>query len=193
MRTKERKICSKGFHRPRNHRSALTFAELMVVIVILGLMLSLAHMNFRQMLTEDNFQTQLQDFVSLMELAATSAAENGKRYEIIVNLDEQFYMFRQITTNDLQNVLEEEIIADRDFSTNCQVVYVLFDDYTEAYDGQVRLRVGPGGWQAGAKIVFYDSQQSDYSVIVNRINRTVKLVPGDPELLLPREDYEVIF
>ena len=59
-------------------------------------------------------------------MAATTAAQSDKRYEVIIDIPQQSYTLRQITTPDLSVVLEEEIIAQEDFGASCRVSYVLF-------------------------------------------------------------------
>ncbi|MCK4885786.1 MAG: hypothetical protein KAS96_00295, partial [Planctomycetes bacterium] len=80
-----------------------------------------------------------------------------------------------------------------EFTEKCMVIYVVFDDAVDTSDGIVHLRVGRSGWQAAAKIILIDDNNKEYSVIVNRIGRKVKLEEGDVALLLPKADYEVPF
>ena len=109
---------------------------------------------------------------------------------------EQGYTLRQITSTHLpSDVLEEEIIVKNDFSDNCRVVYVLFDDLTETDEDTIKafFRAGHAGWQAGGKIVLFDEEEQPYSVVVNRINRIVTLKEGDVEFLIPKRPDEVPF
>jgi hypothetical protein len=47
-----------------------------------------------------------------MQMAVSAAAESDRRYEVIIDLTEQSYLLRQITSPDLSEVLDEEIIAE---------------------------------------------------------------------------------
>ncbi|GAI98040.1 unnamed protein product, partial [marine sediment metagenome] len=113
-----------------------------------------------------------------------------------INIAEQSYMLRQITSTHLpSDVLEEEIIVNNDFSDNCRVVYVLFDDLVDTDEDHQKafFRAGRAGWQAGGKIVLLDENEQPYSVVVNRLSRIVTLQEGDVELLMPRRQDEVPF
>lgn len=170
-----------------------TLTELIVVVVIVSLFVLLAMGNLFGLLTRNTFRAQAQELVSTMQMAASAAAESDRRYEVIIDITEQGYMLRQITTPDLSQVLEEEIIVENDFGDNCLVAYVEFDDGDYTNEGIALFRAGHSGWQYGGKIVLLDSNGKDYSVVVNRINRIVTLEDGDVELLKPKTKDEVPF
>ena len=176
--------------------SAFTFTELIAVVIIMAFVLMLAMTNPFALLGRQRFKVQLGDFVSTMQMAASAAAESDRRYEVIIDLTEQANMLRQITSTHLpSDVLEEEIIAENDFSDNCRVVYVLFDDLVETDEDHQKafFRAGHAGWQAGGKIVLLDDGQRPYSVVVNRLSRIITLKEGDVGLLLPRRKDEMLF
>jgi hypothetical protein len=105
-------------------------------------------------------------------------------------------MLRRITSPQLpSDVLEEEIVAQKDFGENCRIVYVLFDDLvsTDEEHQKAFFRAGHAGWQAGGKIVLLDGDEQPYSVVVNRMSRIVTLRKGDVELLMPKRQDEVPF
>jgi type II secretory pathway pseudopilin PulG len=185
--------CIRRAARLRVH--GFTVTELVIVILILSLFVLLAVMNFSGLLSKNTFKLQINDFVSTMQMAASAAAESDRRYEVIIDLTEQSYTLRQITNPDLFEVLEEEVIATNDFGSDCQAVYVLFDDLMETdEDHQIaKFRAGHAGWQYGGKVVFLDENEQPYSVIVNRMNRVVRLQKGDVELLMPKAKDEVFF
>jgi competence protein ComGC len=172
-----------------------TVTELVVVILILSLFVILAVMNFSGLLSKNTFKLQINDFVSTMQMAASAAAESDRRYEVIIDLTEQSYTLRQITNPDLFEVLEEEIIATNDFGSDCQVIYVLFDDLMETdEDHQIaKFRAGHAGWQYGGKVVFLDEREQPYTVIVNRMSRVVRLQKGDVGILMPKAKDDVFF
>ncbi|MBA7677558.1 hypothetical protein ES703_85816 [subsurface metagenome] len=134
-----------------NANLGFTLTELIVVVLIVSLFVLLVVTNLFGLLRKNTFRAQVQEFVSTMQMAASAAAESDRRYEVIIDIAEQSYTLRQITTPDLSQVLEEEIIIENDFSNNCSVVYVLFDDLTETdEDYQIaKFRAGHAGWQAG--------------------------------------------
>jgi Tfp pilus assembly protein FimT len=168
-------------------------AELMVVLVVLALLVLLAQMHLLGLLRKNTFKAQVQELVSAMRMAASAAAESNRRYEVIVDLTEQSFLLRQITSPDLSQVLEEEIIIEDDFSNSCRVVYVEFDDGDYTNEGRAKFRAGHSGWQYGGKIVLLDEAERPYSVVVNRLNGIVRLEEGDVRLLVPKTKEEVPF
>jgi len=176
----------------RRH-SAFTMTELIVVLVMISLIALLAQMNFFSLLTKNTFRVQAQELISAMQMAASAAAESGKRYEVIIDMTEQTYVLREITSSDLSEVLDEEIIVSNEFSNNCQAAYVLFDDGDFANEGRAKFRVGHSGWQYGGRIVLLDKNEKPYSVVVNRLNRIVTLQDDEAALLLPKRPDEMLF
>ena len=173
--------------------SAFTFTELIAVVIIMAFVLMLAMTNPFALLGRQRFKARLGDFVSTMQMAATAAAESNRRFEVIIDFTEQSYMRREITSPDLSEVLEEEIIADSDFSERCYAAYVLFDDDDYTNEGVAKFRAGHAGWQYGGKIVFLDEDDQAYSVVVNRLSRAVSLEAGDVEIQVPKRADEVPF
>lgn len=178
---------------PSRRYSAFTLAESMVVIVLVSLFVAMAVVSFGGALRRNTFKGQAQEFVSAMQMVASAAAESDRRYEVIIDPTEQNYLLRQITTPELSEVLEEEIIVINDFGESCRVSYIEFDDGEYVSDGWAKFRVGQSGWQYGGKIVLLDRDLQPYSVVVNRISRAISLQVGDVELLKPKAEYEVPF
>jgi len=181
-------------HSPARWRiHGLTLTELIVVIVIISLFVLLAQVNLFGSLRKNTFRAQVQDLVSTIQMAAVAAAESNRRYELIIDPTQQNYILREITSPDLSQVLEEEIIVENYFSDNCRVVYIEFDDGEAVNNGWAKFRAGHSGWQYGGKIVLVDEKEQPYSVVINRINRIVSLKEGDVKLLEPKAQEEVPF
>lgn len=172
---------------------AFTLTEMIIVVVMVSLFILMAVTNLFGLLAKNTFKAQAQDFVSTMQMAASAAAQSDRRYEVIIDLSEQNYILRQITTPDLSQVLEEEIIVENDFTDNCVVAYVLFDDADYTNQGRAKFRAARSGWQYGGSIVLLDENQQPYSVVVNRINRIVALKKGEVELLEPKSPDDIPF
>ena len=177
-----------------------TLTEAIVAVVVISLLVLLSQMRLLSLLRKNKFKAQAQELVSTMQMAVRGAAESDRRYEVIIDLTEQSYLLRQITSPDLSQVLEEEIIVNNDFSDNCWVAYVLFDDVDysledESYtnEGQAKFRAGHAGWQYGGKIVLFDRNERPYSIVINRLNRIVTLKEGDVEILKPKAKEDVPF
>jgi type II secretory pathway pseudopilin PulG len=166
---------------------------MIVVLVMLSLMLAVAQPNMTGLFRKGGFKAQAEQLVSTMQKAARTAAETGRRYEVIIDLADQGYMLREIHGSVLSRDMEGEIIEDSYFNRNCWISYVEFDDYDFVNDTRAWFWVGPAGWQYGGKIVFLDQGDQPWSIVVNRINRNVRLVPGDMELLRPKTEDEMSF
>jgi len=193
----------KRSHEQRQSRiGAFTFAELLVVLVVVSLFVLMAQIHLFGLLRKNTFKAQVQEFVETMQMAVSAAAETGRRYEVTIDLDEQSYTLREYIVPELQaDDAEEEIILQNNFAENCRVVHVLFDDLTET-DEQYRVanfRVGRTGWQSGGKVVLLDISDGDdgqwqpYSVVVSRLSRIVRLEKGDVQLLKPKTRNELPF
>ncbi len=180
-------------HKAHCQYSGFTLTELVIVLVILSLFVMLAQMHLLGLLRKNTFKAQVQELISTMRMATTAAAESDRRYEVIIDLAEQSFLLRQITSPDLSQVLEEEVIIADSFSNNCRVVYVEFDDGDYTNEGKAKFRAGHSGWQYGGKIVLLDENERPYSVVVNRLNRMIVLQEGDVPLLVPKTKDEVPF
>jgi Tfp pilus assembly protein FimT len=178
------------------HVQALTLVELLVVLSFISLLVLIAQVNLFDVLRRNTFKAQMQDFVSMMQMAASHAAESGHRYEMIINLADQTYLLRELTGSDLTaEVQEEQIITQGAFRGNCRVAYVEFDDgtYANTNEEKTKFRAGHAGWQYGGKVVFLDESEHPYAVVVNRVTPIVQLLEGDPPLMKPKSKEEVPF
>lgn len=178
---------------PRVCPRAFVLVEMIVIVSILALFVAMVQMSLFGTMRRSQFKSQVQGFVSALQMAASTAAESNRRYEMIIDLSEQTYLLREITSSDLAKVLDEEIILDGQFNRNCRVAYVEFDDGTFTNEGKAKFRVGHAGWHYGGKIVFLDESEQSHTVLVNRITPIVDLVDGDPALMTPKGKDEVPF
>lgn len=174
-------------------RGGFTLIEMIVVLSMLALFTMVAQVNLFGMLRRTEFSGQVQGFISTMQMAASAAAETGRRYEVIVDIGQQSYLLRQITSSNLADVKQEEIITEGQFGSNCRIVYVAFDDGEATNEGQAKFRAGRAGWQYGGKVVFRDNAEQLHTVAVGRLTPVVELIQGDPELMRPKARDEVPF
>ncbi len=170
-------------------------AEMIVVIAVLCLSTFVVILNTFDWFGRNTFKSKVQEFISVMQLAADTAAQSEKRYEIIIDITEQSYLLREVTVPDLDYFSEEQIIRQGYFNENCRVDYCIFDDLVSTNKDQqiAKFRVGHAGWQNGAKIVLFDRHDQPWSVLISRLTGIVSLEKGDVELLLPKEENEMSF
>ena len=181
---------------PRSNNNGYTMAELLVVLAIVSLFVLMAQIHLFGLLRKSTFRAQTQELVSTMQMAASAAAETGRRYEIMIDITEQGYGLKQITGSEINvdrpDETPGEIIVQNNLTENCRLVYVWFDDGIDSNTG-AWFRVGPSGWQNGGKIVLLDEKDQPYTIVVNRINRIVVLEEGNIELLEPKSKNDLPF
>lgn len=172
---------------------AFVLVEMIIIVSILALFVLLVQTNLFGTLRRSRFKANVQEFVSALQMAASAAAESSRRYEVIIDVSEQTYLLRQITSSNLADVLDEEIILDGQFNDTCRVAYVEFDDGTFTNEGKAKFRAGHAGWHYGGKVVFLDESEQPHSVLVSRITPIVEVVDGDQALMTPKGKDEVPF
>jgi len=179
-----------------NRKRGFTMAELLVVLAVVSLFVLMAQIHLFGLLRKNTFRAQTQELVSTMQMAASAAAETGKRYEVIIDIMEQSYGLKEIAGSEIYvdrpDETPGEIIVQNNLTENCQLVYVWFDDGIDT-NTRAWFRVGPSGWQNGGKIILLDEKDQPYTIVVNRINRIVALEEGDIELLEPKPKDELPF
>jgi len=188
-----KRICS-NYLRGRAKCGAV-LAEIIMVLFIIAMFTTMAMMNLTDVLSRNSFRGRADDLLKLFQMAATGAAETGKRYEIIINFNQNNYILREITTGlvSVEDIQEEEIIQTGEFSDRFQLSYVIFDDGTWTNEAPALFRVGKSGWQYGGKIVVADEDGQLYSIVVNRLGRMVNIIEGDVEILTAKSEDEVGF
>lgn len=174
------------------HR-AFTLAEAMVVIVIISLLIMIAATNLKGVITKNSFKAKSQGLISALEAAVTSAGQSNKRYEVIIDIPQQSYLLREISSSNLADVLDEEIITQEDFGYNCRISYVLFDDGQYTNEDKAKFRASRAGWQFGGIIVLIDSDGQSWSIVVDRMSNIVRLQEGEAQIVWPRSKDEVPF
>jgi prepilin-type N-terminal cleavage/methylation domain-containing protein len=172
---------------------AFTLAESMVVIVIVSLLILMASTNLKGVITKNSFKAKSQGLVSALEAAITSAGQSDKKYEVIIDIPQQSYLLREISSSNLADVLDEEIIAQEDFGNNCRISYVLFDDGQYTNEDKAKFRASRAGWQFGGIIVLIDSDGQAWSIVVDRLSNIVRLQEGEAQIIWPRSKDELPF
>lgn len=186
--------------RNRNQK-ALVFIELLVIIGIFGFLIAITTLNLTGTVGRSKFEREVSGFIGALQMAVNAAAESNRRYAVIIDIMENSYTFRQFASLELDIIPDEEAIMKTTlFSKNCLVEYVAFDDGVDTRDWgddmqelAAKFMAGHSGWQNGGKIVFLDLEGNQYSVIVNRLSRTIELKQGDVEILEPKDRKDVPF
>ncbi len=176
----------------RRFRKGFTMTEMVVVIVIISTFVTMAMLNLVGLFGRGSFKMQAQELADTMQMAARAAAQSNQRFEVIIDPVEQSYILREITGSNLAEVLEEEIITENFLNDDCIIEYIQFDDGEQTNQHRARFRAGRAGWAYGGKIVLWNGSEN-YSIVVNRMNRTVRLEEGDALLLTPKAPDEVPF
>lgn len=176
-------------------KAGAVLAEVIMVLFIISMITLIAMINLSGVLARDSFKSKAYDLVKLFQMAATSSAETGRRYEIIINFVQNSYVLREITTGlvAVEDIKEEEIIQTGQFSDRFQLYYVMFDDGDWTNEAPALFRVGKNGWQYGGKIVVTDEDGKEYSIVINRLSRMIDLFDGDAGILMPRSEDEMGF
>jgi Tfp pilus assembly protein FimT len=170
-------------------------AELMVVVFLLSMFVCLAVMNLSGVLSKNKFKDQIQSFVATMQMATNGAAQSSRRYEVIINMTDQDYILREISSDLTADILDDEVIVYNQFNENCKVIYIQFDDGADS-DGdfqEAKFRTGHAGWQYGGKIVIEDKDGNMYTVLIKRQNGIVELAEGNVDLYIPKSENEMFF
>ena len=175
--------------------SGAVLAEVVMVLLIISLFTAIAMINLSGALAVDSFKDRANDLVKLFQMAETSAAQTGKRYEIVIDFTQNGYLLREITTGlvAVEDILEEEIIQTGWFTDKFQLSYVMFDDGQWTNEAPALFRVGRTGWQYGGKIVVTDADGKQYSIVVNRLSRKTNIIEGDAIVLAPKSEDEMGF
>jgi len=174
-------------------QQGLTLTEMMIALSILALFILLANTAVLSRVQSYTFKSQIQDFISTLQMAVMSAGETGRRYEVIVDPVEQTYLLRQITTSDLADYLPEEVISEGEFGRACRVDRIVFDDGKSTTQERAKFRAGHRGWAYGGQIVFYDEDDRVFTVLVNRLNRRIEIMEGEVALLSPKSSEDLPF
>jgi len=181
--------------RNKTSRCGAVLAEVIMVLFIISLFTVMVMINLGGALAKDSFKSRADKLVRLFQMAATSAAETGKRYEIIIDFTQYTYTLREITTGlvAVEDILQEEIIETGEFTERFQPAYVLFDDGDWTNSAPALFRVGKFGWQYGGKISLLDESGNEYTLVINRLSRMIELYEGDVEITASRTSEEMGF
>ena len=90
--------------------SAFVLTELIVVLVIISLMTMIAMLTITPLFGRTKFKRQAREFINILQLTQSSAAESDRRYAVALDFDEQTYTLRQFMTLDYERIVEDELV-----------------------------------------------------------------------------------
>ncbi len=178
--------------RQPNH-NGFVLSEMVVVVFIVAMFALLAMLNLSGMIGASSFKNQAHELSNALKMAVNAAAQSDRKYELILDFTEKTYLLREITSTLDAEILEDEIILTGQFNDDFQLSYVMFDDGVFANEGKAFFRCSRNGWQATGKIVLLDSEANEYTILINKLNRQIKLFNGDVDFLEPKSKDEMQF
>ena len=185
-------------------KDGFTLIETIIVLGILSLLTGLAMVNFMGKAGKSSFKKEAMEIVNTLKIAQNAAAQSDRRYIVMFDFIEQTYTMKEIRTlDDFFLIVEEdegETISETQLSERCMIEYIIFDNLKEDtrnsgdLEDQAQLKTyfvaGRSGWQNGGKIGLTDTDGNEYSIIVNRMSKSIILEEGDidPYFLEPKEN-----
>jgi hypothetical protein len=175
--------------------------ELLMVVAIIGLIAGISAIAFGAMWGNQKFERPVHKLVNTFQMAQTAAAESGRRYEVVIDLDVHGYLLREFDEyRNLEFAMNEDdpaIIKRVFFNEEVTLEYVLYDDGEDSRDIEgpkvAPFRVGKAGWQNGAKIVLLDKDGWPWTIVIHRFAKPPELFEGDVDILLPQKATQIPF
>ncbi len=175
------------------NRTGVVLVELIVAVVVIGLLTMLAFMNMTGLVAKSQFEVKAEKLINLLEMTCQSAQETGRRYEILFDPVDQYYEVMEFSVDDAESDDFERLVESGEFDEKFFLSYIQFDDFEYTDENAAIFRIGLAGYQYGGKIVVFDEEANPYSIIVSRVNCSVEILPGDVDLLLPRDKDDMPF
>lgn len=176
----------------RNCKDGFSLLEITIVLGILSLLTAVVTMNFGSKVGKSSFKREAMEIVNALKIAQNGAAQSNIRYAIEFDFVEQTYTLQEIRTleelYDATLLEPDMIMSTTQLSDRCRIEFVLFDDGNDTreeaeIDDSVDLRThfvaGRSGWRNGGKIGLTDIDGNPYSIIINRMSKSIILEEGD--------------
>ena len=171
----------------------LVLVEIVIVVVIIGMLASLAIMNISGVFNKSKLDARSQELINILKMASDSAAQTETRYEIVFDFAEQSWTLREMLIDADPLAEQENIIETGYFDDQMALSYIQFDDYEATNEDVAIFRVGKAGFQYGGKIVVLDENGQPYSIVINRLGSIIEFIQGDAELIAPKDKDEIPF
>lgn len=180
---------SRDFHRETiKERTALTFLEIMIVIVLISLLFFLAMPRFKGVYIKNQLQTATGDLASLMRLARSEAVYSGKPVAIELDLEKDRYWLNlpplpqdeeaRYRRSDKRKLEWEE---QRYFPVEVSFIAVSTDALSPEKDkGIARVIFFPDGSATAATVVLGNTAGSKMTIDVPPATGFVRAYFGEP-------------
>lgn len=183
--------------------AGFSLMEMIVVLAVLSLLTTVAMINFGGGVGKSSFKKEAMEIVNILKIAQNGAAQSNRRYAVIFDFLEQTYTLQEVRTldelADMSLDTEERTLTATQLSNRCRIEFITFDDLLDtrdegAIDDQLELKsyfiAGRSGWQNGGKIGLTDIDGNAYSIIVNRMSKSIIFEEGDIDtyFLEPKEN-----
>ena len=195
---RQRHIRKTSINGRRKSGGGFVLIEMLMVVGLIGLMAVVAMVSFRAMWGNLRFKRQAEELVGVFQMAYNAAAENDRRYAVVLDFTEQSFVLREFKSLDLETMdPDEAIIQTTYFSEALTLDYVLYDDLDDTRDyenmTQARFLAGHSGWQNGGKVVLLDEDGMPWTILIHRFAKPVELFKGDVDIDLPQDAEDVPF
>ncbi|MBW8035642.1 MAG: prepilin-type N-terminal cleavage/methylation domain-containing protein [Planctomycetes bacterium] len=176
-----------------DNRKGYVLMEMILVIVILGLMATIAGLKLLPAFGRSMFKKEAQEIVSALVMAQNAAAQSNRKYAVLFDLIEQSYTLQEINAvEDLGVDAEpdpEMVLATKMLTERCRIDYIRFDDGDDTRNEGVDLAdlrsyfvAGRNGWQNGGKIVMLDNDGKPCTIVINRLSKMITMVEGEEDI-----------
>ena len=195
---RQRHIRKTSINASQKSGGGFVLIEMLMVVGLIGLMAVVAMISFSAMWGNLRFKRQAEELVRVFQMAYNAAAENDRRYAVVLDFTEQSFVLREFKSLDLETMdPDEAIIQTTYFSEALTLDYVLYDDLDDTRDyentTQARFLAGHSGWQNGGKVVLLDEDGMPWTILIHRFAKPVELFKGDVDIDLPQDAEDVPF
>jgi general secretion pathway protein H len=139
----------------RTSRAGFTLAEMMAVLVIIGLAVGIASLSWQKILPHETLGAEVRELNAILHATRSEAIARNAEFRIQYDIDEDWYRIETPFTDDgrLAVADQERIrLPEHQLADGIEIVEVVIDD--EAYtDGQVRVFFQPSGTASDHTIV----------------------------------------